>query len=81
MDDNGRFTGWTAFLILAGIGLAIAGGALAPDNSPYTWLLIAAWGVTLTALNNVYGKIRGKVREREIRDDERNRLTGKGGGS
>ena len=77
MNDNGRLTGWTALLILAGIGLALAGGALAPDGQLYTWLLIAAWAVTMTALNNVYRKVRDKTREHEIRAEERNRLSGR----
>jgi hypothetical protein len=81
MDDSGRLTGWTAFLILTGIGLLFAGAALAPDGSLYTWLLVAAYGVTLTALNNIHRKVRGKVREREIRDDERKRLAGREDGS
>jgi hypothetical protein len=55
----------------------LAGGALAPDGQLYTWLLIAAWAVTMTALNNVYRKVRDKTREHEIRAEERNRLSGR----
>ena len=77
MDDKGKMTGWTAFLVLAGIGLAIAGGALAPDHSVYTWLLVGAWGVTLTAFHNVYRKVHDKVTERAIREDERAKLAGR----
>ena len=80
MNDQGRFTGWTAFLILAGIVLALTGGWLAPDGKPYVWLLVGAYGVTLIALSNVYRKVREKVREREIRDQEQARLTGRDGG-
>ena len=76
MDDKGKLTAWTALLIVAGTGLALAGGALAPDGKPYTWLLVGAWGVTLTAFNNIYRKVRDKVTEREIREDERRRLGG-----
>ena len=79
MNDQGGFTGWTAFLILAGIALALTGGALAPDGSVYTWLLVAAWGVTLIALNNVYRKVRTKVDEAQIRADERARILGEQG--
>lgn len=77
MNDQGKLTGWTAFLILAGVGLVLAGGALAPSGALYTWLLIAGWMVSMTAFNNVYRKVRDKVREREIRDEERARLTGR----
>lgn len=80
MNDQGKLTGWTEFLIVAGIGLALAGGALAPHNSLCTWLLIGAWGVTLTALNNVFRKVHDKVREREIREQERARLGREGRG-
>jgi hypothetical protein len=78
MSDDGKLTFWTAFLILAGIGLVITGAALAPDHSAATWLLVAAWAVTMTALNNVYGKVREKIREREIREQERHRAGGQG---
>jgi len=76
MNDNGKLTGWTSLLILAGIGLVLAGAALAPDNSLPTWLLVGGWGLTTMALNNVYRKVREKVREREIREDERRTLRG-----
>ena len=75
MNDKGHLTGWTAFLIVAGIGMAIAGAVLAPDTLP-TFLLISGYGAVLIALNNVHGKIRSKMKEREIRDDERSRITG-----
>ena len=75
MDDKGKLTGWTALLTVAGIGLMLAGGALAPDSLP-TYLMVAGWGLTLIALNNVYRKVRDKVAEREIREDERRRLGG-----
>jgi len=74
MDDNGRLTGWTAFLILASIGLAFAGGWLAPDRSLPVWLLVGAWAAAVTAGNNIYRKVREKVRERQIREEERQRL-------
>lgn len=76
MNDNGRLTGWTAFLIVAGVVLALAGGALAPDSQVYTWLLVGAWITTNIALNNVYRKVRTKVDERQIREDERRRVAG-----
>ena len=34
MNSQGKLTGWTAVLILAGIGLAIAGAALSPATLP-----------------------------------------------
>jgi hypothetical protein len=77
MDDKGKLTGWTVFLILAGLGLVIAGGALASDSSLPTWLLIGGWIATMTALNNVIRKVHEKVREREIREEERSRLSGR----
>jgi hypothetical protein len=81
MNDKGNLTGWTSMLILASIVLAIVGGALAPDGKLYTWLLVGAWGVMLTAFNNVYRKVRTKVDEAQIRADERQRmgLTGRDG--
>lgn len=75
MDDKGKLTTWTAILTVASIALAIAGGWMAPD-SVATWLLVAAWLCSNTALNNVYGKVRAAVREREIREEERQRLGG-----
>lgn len=76
MNDKGLLTGWTALLVVAGFGLVVAGGALAPDGKLYVWLLIGAWCLTLTAFSNVYRKVRDKVTERAIRDDERRRLSG-----
>jgi hypothetical protein len=75
MDDKGKLTGWTALLIVAGMVLMIVGGWLAPDSLP-TFLMVAGWGVTFTALNNIYRKVRSKVDERQIREDERARLAG-----
>lgn len=77
MDDKGHLTAWTALLILAGMGLALAGGALAPDGALYTWLLAGGYAATLTALNNIYRRVRTKVREREIREQEQARLAGR----
>ena len=71
MNDQGKLTGGTALLILASIALAGTGAALAPEHSWPIWLLIAGWITMFTALNTVYGTIRRKVREREIRDEER----------
>jgi hypothetical protein len=78
MNDRGRLTIWTAFLVLAGIALALAGAILAPDRALYTWLFVAAFGATWIAFSNVLRKVRDKVREREIRDEERARLTEQG---
>jgi len=74
MKDNGQLTRWTAFLILAGLVLAFAGGVIAPDHAVWTWLLVAAWAVTFTALSNIYNTVRTSVRERQIREEERRRL-------
>jgi hypothetical protein len=76
MNDQGKLTAGTSVLILAGIVLAFVGGALAPDGQVYTWLLIGAWICAMQAFNSVHGKIRKGVWEREIRDDERQKLAG-----
>lgn len=76
MDDKGKLTGGTALLIVAGLVLVLIGGALAPDGQVYTWLLVGAWAATNAALNNIYRKVRTKVREREIREEEQRRLAG-----
>src|SRR6516225_834278 len=74
MNNQGKLTGGTNFLLLASIVAAIVGGAMAPDNPVYTWLLIGAFVACFTALNNVYLSVRTKVREAEIRQDERTKL-------
>ena len=74
MNNQGKLTGGTNFLLLASIVLVIVGGAMAPDNQVYTWLLIGAFVACFTALNNVYLSVRTKVREAEIRQDERTKL-------
>jgi hypothetical protein len=73
MTAKGHLTGWTSLLILAGIGLSIAGVAMAPQTLP-TWLMAGGFAATWTALNNIYRPVRRAVREREIREDERARL-------
>lgn len=75
MTDEGRLTAWTAFLVLAGIALVITGAALAPDGRVYVWLLTGGWAATMIAFNTVYSKIREKVREQKIREDERRHLS------
>ena len=70
MNDQGKLTPFTVLLILGGLGMALAGGILAPDTLP-TALLGGAWWATFLALNNVYRKVREKIREREIREEER----------
>jgi hypothetical protein len=75
MDDKGHLTGWTALLLVAGIVLMLAGGGLAPDSLP-TYLMVAGWGVTLIAFNNIYRRVRTKVDERQIREDQRSQITG-----
>lgn len=46
MTDNGRMNLGVSLLVLAGLGLMVAGGVLAPDNLP-TWLLLGG-GVLLS---------------------------------
>ena len=74
MNAKGHLTGWTSLLILAGIGLSIADAAMAPETLP-TWLMAGGFIATWDALRNIYGPARRAVREREIRDDERARLS------
>jgi hypothetical protein len=78
MNDQGRFTGWTGLLVLAGMALAITGALLAPATLP-TRLLAGGWVCIMLALSSVYRKARAKAREQQIRDDERARLSGPGG--
>ncbi len=68
MNARGRLTGWTSLLILAGIGLSIAGVAMAPETLP-TWLMAGGFAATWNALNNIYGPARRAAREREIREE------------
>jgi hypothetical protein len=75
VNDKGHPTGWTALLIVAGFALAIAGGVLAPDSLP-VYMLVGAWGLTLTAANNIFRTVRAKADEHQIRADERARITG-----
>lgn len=80
MTDQGKFTGWTAFLTLAGFALGLAGLALVDSDRPLaTWLFAAAWITTALAFNNVVAKIRARRREHEIRQAERSRLGNPGG--
>lgn len=82
MTDQGKFTGWTAFLTIAGFVLGITGLAMVASNrSLATWLLAAAWVTTLMAFNNVVAKIRARRREHEIREAERARLLRGPGGN
>jgi hypothetical protein len=74
MNTRGHLTGCTSLLILAGLGLAIAGAAMAPDTLP-TWLMAGGFAATWFALNNIYGPVSRAVRDREIREDERGRLS------
>jgi membrane protein required for beta-lactamase induction len=75
MSAKGHLTGWTSLLILAGIGLAIAGAVMAPETLP-TWLMAGGFAATWNALNNIYGPVRRAAREHEIREDERARHAG-----
>ena len=77
MKPDGKLTGWTALLILAGFGLGIVGAALAPPTTP-TLLLVLGWVCFVAAASNIYRPIRKYIAERDIRADERARLTGDG---
>jgi hypothetical protein len=77
MNDQGRLTGWTSFLILASLGLVIAAAAVSGSTLPLpVVLLYAAWLADFAVLNSVLRKIRDKRREHEIRTEERARMTG-----
>jgi hypothetical protein len=79
MNDQGRLTGWTCLLLLAGIVLVVTGALLAPPGKVYVWVLVAAWIAVMSAANRIYLKARAVIREQQIRADERARLSGPGG--
>ena len=67
MTENGNFSGLVSLLVLASLGLTIAGSVLAPNNLP-AWLLGGGWMAAYWALGTYHAAARRRL---DTRDSER----------
>jgi hypothetical protein len=60
MTEHGQFSGFVALLILASLGLSIAGAALAPGTLP-VWLMAGGWMACWWALSSYHAAARRRL--------------------
>ena len=71
MSEHGKPSGLVSLLILASLGLAIAGSALAPGTLP-VWLIAGGWAASWWAMSAYYTAVRRLL---DLRDSERGKVT------
>lgn len=71
MTEHGNFSGLVSLLVLASLGLVIAGSVLTPNTLP-AWLLGGGWVAAYWALGTYHAAARRRL---DPRDSERRKVT------
>jgi hypothetical protein len=69
MNRHGNFSGFVALLVLASLGLTLAGSALAPETLP-VWLMAAGWTASWWALTSYRAAVRRRLDPRASESGE-----------